>query len=242
MCTVTVVPHERGVRLVCNRDEQRTRPTALSPRVYDLGERRAVFPVDPRGGGTWVGVNDIGLAAALLNVQRTAPAIDDDQPKQSRGLVVRELLRSRSLTDAAATVTGLNPHALEPFRVVILHENGVAVVAADETASMRCTRLLLDRPLLFTSSSLGQMLVEPPRQRLFDRMVVRNRNGWLEGQARFHDHQWRRRPEISVRMERRDALTVSRTTIDITNDTRQLSYEALGADSVDRARECCSLR
>jgi hypothetical protein len=33
MCTVTVIPQERGVRVLCNRDERRMRPLAL-PLFY----------------------------------------------------------------------------------------------------------------------------------------------------------------------------------------------------------------
>ena len=68
MCTVTVVPHETGIRVMCNRDERRSRPAALPPQVHDLGGRLAAFPVDPRGGGSWVGVNDAGIVVTLLNV------------------------------------------------------------------------------------------------------------------------------------------------------------------------------
>src|SRR5262249_11399645 len=68
MCTVTVVPTPGAVRLACNRDEQRTRPPALPPQVRRFGRRWAAFPVDPVGGGTWVAVNDTGLAMTVLNV------------------------------------------------------------------------------------------------------------------------------------------------------------------------------
>ena len=241
MCTVTVVPHERGVRLFCNRDERRTRLAALPPRIYDLGSRLAVFPVDPQGGGTWIGVNDAGVMVALLNVHRRNHA-PEEQPRWSRGLIVRELLHCRSLPHATAVLESLDPHAFEPFKVIIVHEGLVAVATNNATARIRCTRRALEGPLLFTSSSLGDTLVRPPRQRLFQRMVVRNGAGWLAGQARFHDHQWSRCPEVSIRMERNDALTVSRTRIDVTNDTRQLLYEApLDAATPDRVHEWCSL-
>lgn len=241
MCTVTVVPHEQGVRVLCNRDERRSRPAALPPQTYDLGGRLALFPVDPQGGGTWIGVNDAGVMVALLNVHRTTH-LTDAQAKQSRGLVVRELLRCTSLAHAAAAVAGIDPRDFESFQVVIVHGARVAVATSDATGPIQCIQRRLEGPLLFTSSSLGDALVGPPRQRLFERMVVRTRHGWMDGQARFHDHQWSRRPEISIRMERADALTVSRTSVDVTNDRRQLLYEA-SLDSVnpDHVRECCSL-
>ena len=241
MCTVTVIPHARGVRVLCNRDEQRTRPLALAPQIHNLGGRLALFPVDPQGGGTWIGVNDADIAIVLLNAHRTTSKRDDDSMR-SRGLIVRELLHSVSLRQAIAGAENLDPRAFAPFRVVMVHNRRVGVATSDGTASIRCTEGPLDTPLLFTSSSLGDAVVGPLRQRLFERMVVRSRVGWLAGQMHFHEHQWPRCPEISIRMERRDALTVSRTTIDVTNDGPLMLYEApVDATAPERARECSSL-
>jgi hypothetical protein len=241
MCTVTVVPREGGVRVLCNRDEQRTRPLALPPRIHDLGNRRAVFPMDPQGGGTWIGVNDAGLVVALLNANPATRTSGNDAAR-SRGHIVLDLLRCETLRHAIAGAENLDPRSFEPFRVVIVHRNRVAVAASHRAESIRCHEVPLDGPLLFTSSSLGDELVTTPRQRLFERMVILSRAGWLAGQTRFHQHRWPRRPEISVRMERRDALTVSRTTIDITHRERRVLYEApLDAAEPDRVRACCSL-
>jgi hypothetical protein len=155
--------------------------------------------------------------------------------------VVRDLLGCQSLQHATAAAQDFDPRAFEQFRVVIVHHGRVAVATSDGTA-IHCTQPALHEPLLFTSSSLGDAIVETPRRRLFDRIVVRNRGGWLAGQARFHRHQWSRRPEISVRMERRDALTVSRTSIDVTNDRARLLYEApLDVGVPARVQEWCSL-
>jgi len=79
---------------------------------------------------------------------------------------------------------------------------------------------------MFTSSSLGDVLVEPPRRELLERLVLAA-GDWLHGQARFHRHRWTSRPEISVNMAREDAATVSRTTIDVTSSTIDLAYESL---------------
>lgn len=254
MCTVTVVPRAQGARLLCNRDERRSRPAALPPQIHNLRGRLAAFPVDPQGGGTWIGVNEAGLIVTLLNAHRST-RVAHERPrvcrgvwqgearrKRSRGLVVRKLLRSTSLPHATGAVESLDASAFEAFQVVIVYEGRVAVATSDGAGPIRCTQQTLDEPLLFTSSSLGDALAGLPRQRLFERMVVRSRTGWLDGQARFHDHQWSQRPEISIRMERRDALTVSRTTVDVRTDRRQLLYEApLDAATPDRVRKWCSL-
>ena len=241
MCTVTVVPHETGIRLMCNRDERRTRPAAIPPRVHELGGRLAAFPVDPQGGGSWVGVNDADIAVALLNVH-SAPRRCTEGPKRSRGLIVRELLSCGSIAHVVEAIASLEVEAFDTFRLVIVQGSTVTVATHGGACTVTCRQISLDTPLLFTSSSLGDAWVEAPRQRLFQRMVVEGRAGWLDGQAQFHRHQWRRRPEISVRMEREDALTVSRTVVDVTCAGRIVLYEApVGEQPSRKGRAWCSL-
>src|SRR5438045_8012571 len=83
MCTLSVisVPQARwprgpiGLRVVVSRDEQRERPAALAPRWRPLdqshglpGPRRAIWPTDPRGGGTWIAAAESGLVLSILNL------------------------------------------------------------------------------------------------------------------------------------------------------------------------------
>ena len=241
MCTVTVVPHEAGIRLMCNRDERRTRPAAIPPRVHELGGRLAAFPVDPQGGGSWVGVNDTDIVVALLNVH-SARRRCTEEPRRSRGLIVRELLSCGSMAHVREAIASLNVGVFETFRLVIVHGLTVTVATHDGACTMTCRQISLDVPLLFTSSSLGDARVEAPRRRLFQRMVVQRRAGWLDGQAQFHRHQWRCRPEISVRMERGDALTVSRTVVDVTPAGRIVVYQAPVSEQPSREGQAwCSL-
>jgi hypothetical protein len=241
MCTVTVVPHQKGIRVMCNRDERRSRPAALPPQVHDLGRRLAAFPVDPRGGGSWVGANDAGIVVSLLNV--SGPSQSSSQvPKRSRGLIVREVLRCGSLSDVLETVAVLDARQFDMFRLVAMHRLTAVDVTTDGVRTAIRPQITIDAPLLFTSSSLGDALVEAPRQQLFQEMVVERRSEWLRGQARFHRHQWPLRPEISVRMERDDALTVSRTIVDVTRARRSLLYEApVTVDASRAVREWCFL-
>jgi hypothetical protein len=241
MCTVTVVPHETGIRVMCNRDERRSRPSALPPHVHDLGGRLAAFPIDPRGGGSWVGVNDAGIVVTLLNVSGATHTFRDG-PRRSRGLIVREILRCGSLSHAADTIANLDVSPFETFRLVVTHGSTVVDATSDGVRAAIRRPITLHTPLLFTSSSLGDALVEIPRRRLFERMVVERQAGWLRGQARFHRHQWPSRPAISVRMERDDALTVSRTVVDVTRARRSLLYEApVIGDSSREVRAWCFL-
>jgi hypothetical protein len=242
MCTVTVVPHRSGIRVICNRDERRARPAALPPQIHDLGRRVAAFPIDPQGGGSWIGVNDAGIVVTLLNVSGPSKR-SDQQPKRSRGLIVCELLRCDSLSEVLEAVSTVDAGQFAAFRLVAMHRFIAVEAATDGVRVAMRPQVAIHTPLLFTSSALGDALVEAPRTKLFHSMVVDRHGEWLRGQASFHRHQWASRPEISVRMERDDALTVSRTMVDVTRGGRCLSYEAPVSNRSSReVRTWCLLR
>lgn len=149
MCTVTIVPYNDGFRLVCNRDERRDRPAAAPPTVHRLEYSAAIYPVDPSGGGTWVGVNDAGLAAALLN--RTIDAAESPRrsrrtPQRSRGLIIPKLLGCRSLTDALDMAAGLDPARFDLFRLALVQRMAAVVVTSDGLA-LSAETMSLSQPL-----------------------------------------------------------------------------------------------
>ena len=225
MCTVSAVPTADGFRLACNRDERRTRPTACGPRLHRTGTHQALWPVDPQSGGTWIGVNDAGLAMVLLNRHpRNAPVCT---PTHSRGVLIpRWLGAARIETVVARARAELGSSGgdtqFEPFTLVMIQRHDVATVdyRAGRTA---IARRRLTRPVMFTSSSLGDELVDRPRRRLFAALVESSRRP-LAAQAQFHRHRWPDRQQISVRMTRTDAATVSYTTIDVCGETIAIEY------------------
>jgi hypothetical protein len=213
---------------MCNRDERRTRPSARPPRTWPTDVSCAIYPQDPVSGGTWIGVNDDGLVVALLN-RTTLPGAQRQAPL-SRGSIVPRLLASASIIRAVERCDVLDVRRFEPFRLVVVQRSTVAVVTGDP--GWPSTDVFpLTVPVMFTSSSLGEALVESPRRRLFEQLVLAD-DDWLGGQMRFHRHRWARRPEISILMAREDAATVSRTTIDVTSRTIRLEYEGLAGDVV----------
>ncbi len=241
MCTVSIVPAGDGFRLVSNRDERRARARARPPRWYDLGGRRALFPLDPEGGGSWVGVNDVGLAAALLNRSPGSPVpaaagaapihTAATRPAASRGLIVPLLLSAASLRDAQQLMRQLPRRRFQPFRVVVVQAGHVTFFGADREWSQP-----LEVPVVLASSSLGDDLVETHRRALFERLWRADRAHPLDVQRRFHRHQWAAHPELSVVMSRPDARTVSRTTCDVRGHCAGLAYEALPECDPVRAR------
>jgi hypothetical protein len=104
MCLLALffrVVEDAAVVVGANREEYYQRggePPRLLP-----GPLRAVAGVDPVAGGTWLGINEAGVLAAVTNrPKRDVPA----QPK-SRGLLVRELLACSSAAAAVDHAVGL---------------------------------------------------------------------------------------------------------------------------------------
>jgi hypothetical protein len=222
MCTVSIVPWRGGVRLAANRDELRSRPEALPPDVRVFGRRRAILPLDPAGGGTWIAASDATLALTVLNVTRepggrvTAP--------RSRGTIIPALLAAGSLAEAAEWALALEARDFAPFRLVIADRRECVEILSEGIRPELVLRSELTAPLLFASSGLGDALVEGPRSDLFARLLAGG--DWPSAQDTFHRHSWPDLPHLSVCMRRPDAHTVSHSVVALTTGSASLHYHA----------------
>lgn len=242
MCTVTVIPlPPGGFRVACNRDESRARPATLPPLLSWAGDVRAVMPIDPHAGGTWIAATDRGMVFTLLNYNPTPPpktepggnglAASRRPSLASRGTIIPFLSDSHDLADALARIGVLDATRFGPFRLLIFTTTGVVGFVSD--GSM-IDRLKLPRgsghPLLFTSSGLGDELVEPPRRELFDATLKRYPTA--AHQDVFHRHSWLDRPHLSVCMSRADARTVSYTTVEVRPTCATMRYWPVSPDEM----------
>lgn len=236
MCTVTVVTiadettgQGRAIRLVCNRDERRTRPRALPPLVRMFGGRAAIMPVDPESQGTWIGVNDGGLIATLLNVNINnaqlpeLTAATDGHRVKSRGTIIPLILGCDEVDAEVEIVRALDPCDFSPFRLVLLDGRRIAEIRSDGRAIRINANLFEGQPLFFTSSGLGDELVDAPRRKLFEENFAEAPN-LREKQDRFHMHCWPERRHLSVLMSRPDAHTVSRSVVEVNDQTVRMTY------------------
>lgn len=118
MCTIILLrrPHHPWPLLVAaNRDEMRDRPWRPPGRHWP-DRPEVVAGIDDIGGGTWLGVNDAGLVAAMLNRYGTlGPAPD----KRSRGELPLEALDHADAADAAAAFRHLDGSAYRAFNMVV---------------------------------------------------------------------------------------------------------------------------
>jgi uncharacterized protein with NRDE domain len=113
--------------VLTNRDELTERPT-LSPRIFESTRpngARWFGGADERAGGTWLGVNEHGLLAAVTNRKTaTVPA----NPR-SRGLLCRDVLTQSSAESAFDWVHDeLSQNEYAGFNLLILSARSAFVL------------------------------------------------------------------------------------------------------------------
>jgi hypothetical protein len=232
MCTVTALPaallasdpspERLLLRVACNRDERLTREPALPPTIWAAGVRRALMPIDPPSGGTWIAANDAGLVFVLLNANPAAPVQTGDI---SRGTIIPTLVGCGSVSRAVAEAQHIRADRFAPFQLLIADRHEVVDCWPDGDR-IRHRRSCLRGAILRTGSGLGDALVAGPRQALFRRTLT-GAHDVRAAQDKYHRHRWPGREAISVNMRRHDAATVSRTIIEVREGSVRLSYQAI---------------
>jgi hypothetical protein len=201
VCTASWLIRPEGFELFFNRDESLRRGTARVPEQLVVGGVRALLPVDSEAGGTWLGVNELGLAVGLLNGRDVRGA--HAEPR-SRGLLVRELLEARGAEEALAA---LEREALARYRgfTLALFEPGreprIRTWDGEQSSAVRAR-------LPLASSSLDGGRAQAERERVFAALHEGRAPG-RDSLERFQASHEPARGPWSPCMHRAEAATVS---------------------------------
>ncbi len=146
MCTLTFIPRI-------------ARGPAAPPARMQSGTVTAIYPRDVEG-GTWIGVNEQGMAFALLNWNRHGASTEKTR---SRGEIIPALVSLSSFDELQISMRDADLHGLLPFRLVAISplEKKVAQWRWDQR-----TRLFQAhewKPRHWFSSSLSDDLAELQR-------------------------------------------------------------------------------
>ena len=110
MCTVTAVLNNKNFTLTSNRDISLARAHSLPPRIISCNDIEILSPIDPEGGGTWIGVSDKYVACLLNN------SGIEDISFESRGVLVNKILSEMiSLQELPYKSKLYNPYLLLLF-------------------------------------------------------------------------------------------------------------------------------
>jgi hypothetical protein len=170
MCTVTLRCGGGSLLLTMNRDERWERAPEQTPRVIpgEPGRPAWIAPFDSASGGTWIGVNDRGVAACVLNgytpgdeVLRGDPAVP------SRGSIIPRILEEQDGEGPARIPRTLDFSAYPSFTLVVAGADGGEIVRWRHGGSI--TREPLGTGWsFFTSSSWNEPDVAAWRLRAFE--------------------------------------------------------------------------
>lgn len=118
MCTVVIARQPDRpwpVMIATNRDEMSSR--LWRPPGRHWGDHPHVIAgIDEEAGGTWMGLNDDGLFAAVLNRRGSLGPADG---KRSRGELPLEALSHAEATEAAQALGNLDGRAYRSFNMLI---------------------------------------------------------------------------------------------------------------------------
>ncbi len=161
MCTISILRDNNGLTVTSNRDEVRTRNEAGMRQELAEATLR-IYPLDAQAKGTWVGTNNYGIVASLLNMYEV-----DYQGSLSRGLIIPRLLEFRCLADVRKWLT-------QAFEPILYSAFVLLVMNKDELYRYRWDGLNFNEELiefsrffLESSSSVDLATTVEYRQRLF---------------------------------------------------------------------------
>ncbi|MBC8269457.1 MAG: NRDE family protein [Rhodospirillaceae bacterium] len=118
MCTLVTLrrpDHDWPLIVAANRDEKIDRPWAPPARHWPDRDN-VIAGLDELAGGTWLGINDDGVIAGVLN--RTG-SLGPDPALRSRGELPLEALDHAEAVAVAEALFDLDPEAYRPFNLFV---------------------------------------------------------------------------------------------------------------------------
>ncbi|MDG2243508.1 MAG: NRDE family protein [Rhodospirillaceae bacterium] len=134
MCTVVILRrpgHRWPLVLGANRDEQMTRPWKAPGRHWP-DRPEVIAGLDELSGGSWMGVNDFGVVACILNRRGT---LGPQEGKLSRGEIVLDALDHPDAILASEALKHLDGRAFRDFNLVIADNRDAYWLKLDSSAS-----------------------------------------------------------------------------------------------------------
>ena len=162
MCTVSFVNANGKIIITSNRDEKVIRPKAIEPKSYCINNKNILFPRDPKAGGTWFAVDEYSNILVLLNGAEEKHVLKDSYRK-SRGLIVLELISSKSPIDAWEEISLDN---IEPFTLVLFENQKLFQLRWNETKKSML-ELDINQSYIWSSSTLYSAAIREKRANWF---------------------------------------------------------------------------
>jgi len=131
MCSIILRIDDSGTSIAANRDELLSRPWQ-PPAAHWPDHPGIIAGRDETAGGTWLGLNEHGVMAAILNRHGTlGPATG----KNSRGELPLLALQHATAEAAAQALTAIDAAAYRSFNLVIADKNSAWLLKGLESGT-----------------------------------------------------------------------------------------------------------
>ena len=213
-----------------NRDELRTRPKALPPRSFSGAHGNYLMPVDPQGGGSWMGLHDAGFFVCLLNYYPNDEIILGPSFR-SRGLLIRDILEAGVFPDGGYLDSRMKDAQYAPFYLAAFTGGETRMGSWDRNS----LESLDTSPCILSSSGYQHTRISAVRRDLFARRRDAGKAESLDDLREFHRLEDPENGSDGILMTRSDAMTVSISEIGLGGQIGIIRYYE--RDDPDRPRE-----
>jgi len=168
MCTLIVyyqMLDDYPIVVAANRDEQYQRQALQPHTIHHMP--RVYAGKDAKAGGTWLGVNELGLVVGIVNRHSTQP---QDSSRRSRGLLCLDLLCQRGAQEARdLLVTDGMEHTYNSFYLlwadqehafIAYNEGEITIRALKRGMYMQTNSSLIDLACV-KPTGLAELLIPP---------------------------------------------------------------------------------
>lgn len=183
MCTLTYIPKENGdFILTQNRDEDIKRAIASPPIERMINGVKHLFPIDPQGGGTWIGISETGKMASLLNGGSESHKHNPPY-RHSRGKVIVDYFNYDTIE---SFYNNYNFDELEPFTLLLFEEDKMYELIVNESEKS-LTELDKKKPHMYSSTSLYTLNSSEERKLTFLEWYYKKQQLSQEDVLKFHE-------------------------------------------------------
>ena len=135
MCSIVILRQsdsEWPIIIGANRDEMVERESLPPGRHWDQ-QTQITAGKDIQAGGTWLGVNDYGLVAGVLNRMDTLGPLEN---KRSRGELVLDALEHADASEALNAIVDLEKDSYRGFNMFIADNTNAYWLKSDEASPL----------------------------------------------------------------------------------------------------------
>jgi hypothetical protein len=154
MCTLVILirpGHDWPLVVGANRDEMGDRPW-LAPGRHWPDRADVVAGQDSLAGGTWLGLNDHGVVAGILN---RPESLGPREGFRSRGELPLEALDHADAAAAAAALAGIDPAAYRSFNLIVADNRDAFWLGAPEGADKVAVKTVAPGLSMITAHDLN---------------------------------------------------------------------------------------